>query len=334
LSSIVTGQIMENHQLKITAHIAVIVPAYKVEKQVQRVLLNIPSFVRTIIVVDDASPDATAAIVQSVNDPRIIYIRHKKNKGVGAAMKTGYQRAIEEGAEILVKMDGDDQMDPHQIVNLLKPIIKGSADFVKGNRFFHQAQLEKMPIIRRVGNWLLTFLVKAASGYWHVFDPSNGFTAVHASVWRLVNQDRISNDYFFESSLLIELRFLSAVVKDIAIPARYQDEQSLLSISKVLFSFPFRLVKAFFHRLLFQYYLYNFSFSSLAFLAGALFLLFGLVWGGWHWHESIKTQIPATTGTVLIAVLPVIFCMQLWIQAIAQDILDTPKEPIHPSLNE
>lgn len=314
-------------------HIAVIIPAYKVESQIKTVVENIPNFVKSIIVVDDASPDSTRTVLGQISDPRLKVLNHDKNQGVGGAMITGYDYAISIGAEIMVKMDGDDQMDPARIKDLIFPIINQDADFTKGNRFLHQTQLHSMPFIRRLGNWGLTFFVKAASGYWQIFDPTNGFTAMHISVWNNINQNRIAKDYFFESSLLSEMRYINSVVQDVYIPARYQDEESSLSIWKVLFSFPLRLLKTTFRRIIYQYYLYNFSFGSLAFILGMIFVLFGFMWGGVYWNESRITGIPATTGTVLIAVLPIILGVQLVLQAISQDMADLPKKPIQTIQN-
>jgi glycosyltransferase involved in cell wall biosynthesis len=313
-------------------YIAVIIPAYKVETKISRVIQSIPDFVRSIIVVIDGSPDRTAEIIQKISDPRLIVINHEKNQGVGGAMITGYNKALDLGADIMVKVDGDDQMDTARIIDLIRPIIKGEADFTKGNRFMHELQMKSMPLVRRIGNWGLTFLVKVASGYWNIFDPSNGFTAIHAQVWRFINQQRIAKDYFFESSLLVELRFLNAVVQDVYIPARYQDEESSLSIFRVLFTFPSRLIKATIRRFVYQYYLYNFSFGSLAFIVGLIFVIFGFVWGVVYWIKSINTGIPATTGTVLIAVLPIILGVQLLLQVVSQDIAEVPRKVIHNSL--
>lgn len=309
-------------------HIAVVIPAYKVEKHIRTVVENVPNFVKSIIVVNDASPDSTRLILKEIEDERLIILDHKENRGVGGAMISGYNHAVSRGAEIMVKMDGDDQMDPGKIEELVFPILNQDADFTKGNRFLHQAQLSSMPILRRIGNWGLTFLVKAASGYWQIFDPTNGFTAMHADVWKQINQSRIANDYYFESSLLAEMRYINAVVQDVYIPARYQDEKSSLSIWKVLFSFPFRLIRTTLRRIVYQYYLYNFSFASLALILGTIFVLFGFIWGIIYWVESKKSGIPATTGTVLIAVLPIILGMQLLLQAISQDMSDLPKKPI------
>ncbi len=309
-------------------HIAVIIPAYKVEKHINTVIMNIPPFVKSIIVVDDGSPDLTGSILKKISDPRLIILTHEQNRGVGAAMITGYDHAVAIGADILVKMDGDDQMDPDKLSDLIFPIVHQEADFTKGNRFLHQTQLQSMPLTRRIGNWGLTFMVKAASGYWQIFDPTNGYTAMHRCVWHNINKTRIARDYFFESSLLTEMRYINALVEDVYIPARYQEEVSSMSIWKVLFSFPLRLLKATVRRFIYQYYLYNFSFGSLALILGMLFILFGFVWGIVYWRESQITGIPATTGTVLIAVLPIILGVQLLLQAISQDMVEIPRKPI------
>lgn len=309
-------------------HIAVIIPAYKVEKHINTVIMNIPPFVKSIIVVDDGSPDLTGSILKKISDPRLIILTHEQNRGVGAAMITGYDHAVAIGADILVKMDGDDQMDPDKLSDLIFPIVHQEADFTKGNRFLHQTQLQSMPVTRRIGNWGLTFMVKAASGYWQIFDPTNGYTAMHRCVWHNINKTRIARDYFFESSLLTEMRYINALVEDVYIPARYQEEVSSMSIWKVLFSFPLRLLKATVRRFIYQYYLYNFSFGSLALILGMLFILFGFVWGIVYWRESQITGIPATTGTVLIAVLPIILGVQLLLQAISQDMAEIPRKPL------
>jgi glycosyltransferase involved in cell wall biosynthesis len=309
--------------------IFVIAPAYKVENQIARVVANVPAFVEKIVVVNDASPDGTQAVLDALDDPRLVVVRHERTQGVGGAMVTGYNQAMALGAEIMVKMDGDDQMDPGRVRDLVQPIIDGTADYTKGNRFLNQPQLERMPFIRRVGNWGLTFMMKAASGYWQIFDPSNGFTAIHAKVWQRLDRDRVARDYFFECSMLNEIHLQRAVVRDVPMPARYQDEDSSLSISRVLFSFPFRLLKALFRRIHTQYYLYNFTFVSIAILFSTLALLFGFIWGVCYWVKSVQTGIPSTTGTVLIAVLPIIIGMQLIFQAIAEDIRDIPTDPIH-----
>ena len=316
----------------IQTSIAVVIPAFRVEKQIQSVIQKIPPYVNYIIVVNDASPDETQAVVESIHHPNLFLVHHQNNQGVGGAMVSGYNKAVELGAEIIIKIDGDDQMDSNKIPDLIQPIIAGKADYTKGNRFLHATQLQRMPLLRRIGNWSLTFLVKLASGYWPIFDPANGYTALHAEVWKHLDQERIARDFFFETSMLINLRRLSAVIKDVHIPAIYQDEDSSLHISNILLTFPLRLLSGFFSRIYFQYFLYDFSYASLAFILAPILLLFGFLWGIWYWHQSNLSGVPATTGTVLIAVLPIILGMQLLLQGIAIDIGSTPDSCIYPEL--
>lgn len=314
--------------------IAVIIPAYKVENQIQKVLKSIPDFVKTIIVVNDASPDGTAEKVRLIKDSRVILLSHLKNKGVGGAMLSGYAYALEQGVDILVKVDGDGQMDPLYIPSLIKPIIEGETDYVKGNRFLHFHELKRMPLIRRIGNWTLTFMTKAASGYWNIFDPTNGYTAISARSIGLLDPKRISRNYFFETSMLCELRKQGAVVRDVPIPAIYNDEYSSLNISHQVLIFSANLFIRLINRVYYRYFLFDFNAGSLFIIAGSLLVLFGLIWGIIKWVISAQSGTPATTGTVLIAVLPVILGVQLLIQAIAWDINDTAKKDKFDNIQE
>lgn len=310
-------------------HIAVVVPAYRVEEHIAHVITNIPAYVRHIIVVDDCSPDGTAARVQPYLSSRVRLVRHRQNQGVGGAMLTGYAVALKLGAEIVVKMDGDDQMDPGYLPMLLLPILAGEADFTKGNRFVHVHALRHMPLARRVGNAGLTFLTKLASGYWNMFDPTNGYTAIHSSVLALLNTTMIARRYFYESSMLLELRHVQAVVQDVPMPARYGDEISSMSLRRVLVTFPFKLLRGFLRRLGWQYFLFDFNAASLLLILGLLMLLFGGIWGAYHWYLSYLTGIVATTGTVLLAVLPIILGVQFLIQALVLDIGSVPRRVLH-----
>jgi hypothetical protein len=189
-----------------------------------------------------------------------------------------------------------------------------------------------MPSGRRVGNAGLSFFTKLASGYWPVFDPTNGYTAIHASLVPALDRSRISERFFFETSMLLELGRLRAVVHDVPIPARYGGERSALSKRRAAGEFPPRLVAATWRRIQRQYFIQDFTPVSLFLVAGTLFLLFGVVWGAYHWAESIRFGVAATTGTVMLAVLPVIIGVQLLLQALAQDIGNVPTEPIHEEL--
>ncbi|MEN9933976.1 MAG: hypothetical protein RLZZ387_555 [Chloroflexota bacterium] len=314
------------------ASVAVVIPAYRVAGKIGRVVRGLPEYVRHVVVVDDASPDGAAAEVEPLCSQRVRLVRHHRNQGVGGAVLTGYATALALGAEVVVKMDGDDQMDPAYLPMLLLPIMRGDADYTKGNRFLHGYALGRMPLARRVGNFGLTFLTKAATGYWNIFDPTNGYTAIHARVLRLLDTDRIARRYLFETSVLLELRRLQAAVRDVPIPARYGDEVSSLSLRRALLDFPPALLHGLVRRLGHQYFLYDFTAASLLLLLAAPLLLFGVLWGTAHWYFSYATGVPATTGTVLLAVLPIILGVQFLAQALALDIGSVPRRPLHPDL--
>jgi len=245
--------------------IATVIPAYRVERDIESVLQNLPVYIKHIIVVDDASPDSTADLVAAAakKDDRITLIRHAENQGVGGAMVSGFRKAIELGAQIVIKIDGDGQMDSSHIPALIKPLIQGKADYVKGNRFHDFHSLQQMPLVRRVGNLGLSFLTKAATGYWNIFDPTNGFFAIRAEVLVQLPLERIDKRYFFETSMLANLYLLGAMVMDIPIPARYRNETSNLSVRHTLFEFPIKLFVTFSRRILLKYYIYDFSMMSL-----------------------------------------------------------------------
>jgi glycosyltransferase involved in cell wall biosynthesis len=308
------------------SRIAVVIPAYRVEKQIAQVVAKLPKAVDEIVIVNDCSPDGTAQALMEIKDRRVHVLTHLKNMGVGGAMLSGYSYALHLGCEVVVKLDGDDQMDPAYINTIIQPILNRQADYVKGNRFLHQAELTRMPLIRLIGNVGLTFLTKLASGYWNVFDPTNGYTAISGEKLGQLDPARISRNYFFETSMLCELRKLDAVVTDLPMPAIYQDEKSSVSIGRELFVFSSNLLRRFFHRMTRQYFLYNFSAVSLYMVLGTLLGLFGGIWGIVKWVKSVQTGIPATTGTVLLAVLPVILAVQFLTQAIALDIESVPSQ--------
>lgn len=312
--------------------IAVVIPAYRAEPYIAEVIRSVPGFVRDIVVVDDASPDGLAGAVEALRDPRVTLIAHPENRGVGAAVFTGYEKALALGAEIVVKLDADGQMDPAYLLPLILPILQGEADYTKGNRFLHPHHLRAMPRGRLFGNASLSFLTKIATGYWTIFDPTNGYTAIHASVARTLERGRLASRYFFESSMLIELSRLRAVVHDVYIPAVYRGEVSSLSKRHAVRDFPLRLLGATVRRILRHYFVRDFTAASLYILAGTVLVAFGAIWGIWHWVLGSQAGVPATTGTVMIAILPIILGTQLLLQAITLDIQGVPDRPIHPSL--
>lgn len=314
--------------------IAVVIPSFKTENEIVSVLNGIPSFVRHIIVVDDASPDSSADLVAAAakRNRRILLIRHEANQGVGGAMITGFKKALELGAEIVIKLDGDGQMDPQYIPALITPLIAGEADYAKGNRFRDFASLQQMPLIRRVGNLGLSFLTKAATGYWNIFDPTNGYFAIRTELLKQLPLDKIDKSYYFETSMLSRLYLLGAVVQDVTIPARYRNEISSLSIRRVLFEFPYKLVNTFFRRMILRYFIFDFSMMSIYLLTGIPLLLFGLIFGTIKWIQYAKIGIPAPTGTVILPTLAVILAIQILLSAIEIDLHATPRKAISKAL--
>lgn len=307
--------------------ISVVIPCYNVARQIERVICKIPDDITYIIAVNDCSTDETDCILSKLlqENKRLIYLKHEVNQGVGGAMITGFKKALELNCDIAIKMDGDGQMDHSNIHKLIKPISSGLADFSKGNRFRDFKALKNMPAFRRVGNLGLSFLIKAASGYWNVFDPTNGFIAIHKDTLSSINFTKIHKRYFFESSLLIELYYSNAVVVEVPMKAQYADEKSNLSISKTLFEFPPKLLYAFIRRVILKYFLFDFNIASLYILFGLPVFLFGAVYGITNYIKYASQNAPAPTGTVVIPTLLIILGFQLLLSAANYDVANYPK---------
>jgi dolichol-phosphate mannosyltransferase len=327
VAGVTEKQYLESQE-KLGSQVAVVIPMYRVEPYIKNVIESLPEWVSLIIAVDDASPDRSGEVVLELHDPRVILICHEENQGVGGAVLTGFEKAAQLGAHIAVKIDGDGQMNPQFLFNMVEPILSGEADYTKGNRFFHVIDIVKMPFIRRIGNLGLSFLTKAASGYWNVFDPTNGYVAINLETFRSLDSRHIHRRYFFETSMLIELNLARAVVVELSMPARYSGEVSSLSIRRATLEFPYQLARGLFRRIWLQYFVLDFSLGSLYLVVGTLMGLFGTAWGVRFWNKSILTGVPASTGTVMVAVLPVILGFQLLLQAIAYDIQNVPKNVI------
>lgn len=314
--------------------IVAVIPCYRVEKEIQSVLQDVPSYIRHIVVVDDASPDSTRDLVTASAkiDPRILLMRHPSNLGVGGAMITGYKKALELGAQVVVKIDGDGQMDMDHLPALLKPLVEGRADYTKGNRFRDFKSLQQMPFIRRVGNMGLAFLAKLATGYWNIFDPTNGFNAIRAEALAELPLEKLDRTYYFETSILANLYLIGAVVKDVPMPARYKGEVSSLLIHRILFEFPQKLFTTFLRRLVLKNFIYDFSMGTIYLLTGVPLLLLGLLFGLYKWIQYATAGIAAPTGTVMIPTLSVLLGIQLLLSAIEIDLRSVPTEPLSDPL--
>lgn len=309
--------------------LAVVIPCFRVKRHVLDVLHAIPAEVDRVYVVDDACPDGSGTHVQAhCSDPRVRVLVRNANGGVGAAMITGYRAALADGASIVVKLDGDGQMDPGRIPELVASLAGGYADYAKGNRFFDVSVVEKMPLKRLIGNALLTFLAKASTGYWNLFDPTNGYTAIHSSALSRLPLDKISGGYFFETDMLFRLRTIGAVIDDVPMDARYGDERSNLRVRREALPFLAGHVRNLGKRLLYGYFLRDFSLASVQLLLGLLLLAFGLVHGGWHWFESITSGVAATAGTVIISAVTLLAGLQLLLAFLAYDMASIPRLPL------
>ena len=310
--------------------LAVVIPCYKVSRQLGAVVGRISPDVLRVYCVVDGCPEGSGAIADELaaQDSRIQVLRHSTNQGVGAAVVTGYAQAIQDGMEIVVKLDGDGQMAPERIGELIEPILRGEADYVKGNRFFHLEDLRSMPWPRLIGNAGLSFLSKLSSGYWNLFDPTNGFTAIHHTAISLLPLNKISKRYFFESDILFRLNSLRAVVLDVPLKAYYADEESNLSIGNSLAVFPVLHARNFFKRLLYNYFLRDFNLASLNLVVGILLVSFGSVFGAVRWIRGYELNLVASPGTVMLAALPVVLGWQSLMGFINFDLSNVLRRPI------
>ena len=315
-----------------TVKVGVVIPAYRVAPQIEQVIRGIPPWIRSIVVVEDASPDDTAARVQALGDPRVTLIRHEKNQGVGGAMASGFAEALRRGLDIVVKMDGDGQMDPAYLPAVLAPLLEHRADMVKCNRYSSLAHVKQMPLVRLLGNAGLTFLVKSASGYWSTFDPANGYIAVRSSVLERIDLARLPKRYYFESGFLVELGILRAAVVDVPTMALYGEENSSLSVTRTLFEFPPRLLAGLVRRIFWRYYVHDFSAVSVFLLLGLPLFLAGAVLGCISYYRYASAGQFAPAGLVMLAALPIFVGFQLIIQAIVLDVQNVPRTPISPPL--
>ncbi|MBM3527013.1 MAG: glycosyltransferase family 2 protein [Alphaproteobacteria bacterium] len=313
--------------------IAVVIPCYKVQGMVLGVIARIGPEVGAIYVVDDACPERTGDLVErEVRDPRVRVIRHEQNGGVGAATLTGMTAAAADGADVLVKIDGDGQMDPALIPNFVAPIVVGEADYTKGNRFFAPEYLRGMPTARVIGNGLLSFAAKLSSGYWSVFDPANGFLAVHAAVFDLIPKDKLASRFFFESDLLFRLNLVRANVVDIPLRATYAGETSNLRARREAMPFLWYLTRNFCKRVIYSYFVRDFSIGSIYLLCGLPILLFGLIFGLTEWIAHVRSGALASAGTVMVAALPIIVGFQLVLAFFTFDVSNVPRTAIHPRI--
>ncbi|MFP8780606.1 glycosyltransferase family 2 protein [Hydrogenophaga sp. RWCD_12] len=318
----------------VNAKVGVVIPSYRVTAHILDVVTRVGPRCHAIYVVDDACPDGSGRFVQEhCRDPRVKVVFNEVNLGVGGAVMHGYRVAVDDGCDVIVKIDGDGQMAPELLPQFIDPILEGYADYTKGNRFFDLSEISQMPAVRLFGNAVLSFMSKISSGYWDVFDPTNGYTAIHARIVEHLPLDKISRRYFFESDMLFRLNTLRCVVLDVPMDANYGDEESNLKIKSIVFDFLFKHIRNFFKRIFYNYFLRDLSPASLELLAGPLLLLMGTVYGATQWQSSAQQNVMTAPGTVMLAALPVLMGFQLILAFLSHDMQSVPKVAIHRRLH-
>ena len=315
--------------------IAVAIPCYKVTQHVLGVIQGIGPEVHTIYAVDDACPDGSGRFIEKHNqDPRVRVLFNPENRGVGGAIVTAYKAAIADGVDIVVKIDGDGQMNPALLHHFVRPLLRGEADYTKGNRFFRPESVQGMPPVRLFGNAVLSFMTKLSCGYWNIMDPTNGYTAARTCVLAELPLDKLEQRYFFETDMLFRLNTVRAVVKDVPMDAVYADEESHLKVGKVLPEFLRKHASRLWRRYVYSYLVRDFNVGSVYSLVGLVLLTFGLFFGLYGWISGVQHAAPATSGTVMLAALPVIVGIQCWIAFLHHDVSNVPTEPVSGLLDE
>ena len=308
--------------------IVIVVPAFNEQAHVADVVRTAPKYADFVIVVDDGSTDATSAQAKraagSALGKRVFVLRHDKNLGVGAAIVTGHKKALELGADAVIVMAGDGQMPPQHAHALLEALDAGY-DYAKGNRFLGKGALRGMPALRVIGNMILTFLTKAASGYWQIFDPQNGYTAIRASALRALDLDSLAQNYVFENDLLVKLNIAGCRVKDVAIPARYANEKSGIKLWKFVPRAAWHLKKSFLKRIYEKYVLRDFHPIALFLFGGFALAAVGFVTGAWILWEKFTAHLSPSVGSVLLCLLPLVVGIQLLLTALILDVYETPR---------
>ena len=313
--------------------IAVAIPCYKVTQHVLGVIAAIGPEVHAIYAVDDACPDHSGNFIQTHNqDPRVKVLFNPENRGVGGAIITAYKAAIADGMDIVVKIDGDGQMNPALLPKFIRPLLRGEADYTKGNRFFRPESVQGMPPVRLFGNAVLSFMTKLSCGYWNLMDPTNGYTAARTCVLAELPLDKLEKRYFFETDMLFRLNTLRAVVKDIPMDSVYADEESNLKIGKVLPEFLKKHASRLWRRYVYSYLVRDFNVGTLYSLCGLLLVIAGSAFGAMHWFHSATSNHAATSGTVMIAALPVLIGIQCLIAFLHYDVSNVPADCLSQSL--
>jgi len=308
--------------------IAGIIPAYRAGATVCDVVREVRRHCDAVVVVDDACPERSGDLVaaQFADDPAVHVVRHETNGGVGRAMKSGFTECLRLGASVILKIDADGQMDPGYIPRFVE-LFEADPDliYVKGNRFANTDVLRRMPRLRLFGNGVLSLLVKFSSGYWNLLDPTNGYIAFNGLALAEIEIEQFADSYFFEISVLCALGLKNAHIAELEMTTIYGDEQSSLSIRKVVLEFPPRLFALFLRRILLRYFVFDVNLGTLYLVFGTLLMAAAAGLGIAEWIESAVAGLPRSTGTVMLVVLPALIGVQLFLNALMYDVQFAPR---------
>ncbi len=290
--------------------LAVVVPAYDEEQLVATTIRGIPDFVDKIIVVDDASRDGTADAARAAGDARVDVVTHERNAGVGAAIVTGYRRAVADGADVVCVMAADNQMDPDDLEGIALPVVRGEVEYAKANRLVSGQAWQVIPRSRYLGNAMLSFLTKIASGYWHVADSQSGYTAASREILDQLDLERIYPRYGFPNDMLVHLNVWNARVRDVtARPVYNVGEKSGIKIRKVVPRISWLLLKGFFWRMREKYVIRDFHPLVFFYVLGFLMTMLGLALGIVEVVLRFMGN-EVSVGTVVLVALLLIFGSQ------------------------
>jgi glycosyltransferase involved in cell wall biosynthesis len=298
--------------------VGVVVPAYNEELLLAETIRSIPPYIEKYYVIDDGSTDGTKEALNKIVDSRMVSVRHPKNMGVGAAIISGYKLALVDGMDIIAVMAGDNQMDPAELPRLLRPIIDGRADYTKGNRLVNKEFRKGMSRWRSFGNFLLTLITKIGSGYWHISDPQNGYTAISRKALEMLNLDSVYTYYGYCNDLLIKLNVIGIRVMDVAIPARYGNEKSSIKYSKFILKVAPMIFRGFLWRLKMKYVIQDFHPLVFFYGLGMIMVPAGLIFSVWTLAEKLS-QSPIPPDYPVMAGLITIMGLQFLLFAMLFD---------------
>ena len=284
--------------------ISIVIPVYNVGDSIIHLIDKIPEFIDQIYIIDDKCPMNTGKIYENSNkvSKRVKVIYNSNNLGVGGAVKVGYIESLNDNFDLIVKMDGDDQMDSGEIEKLVAPLLEGY-DYTKGNRFLNKTEIENYPPVRFYGNIFLSFLSKLSTGYWNIFDPVNGFTCIKKEIANKINFNEIDNGYFFETDLLFNLNLIKSKVADVPVNIKYfKDKKQNMSIPKETVSFFFKNISRIKRRIMYRYFKNNFTIGSFFGSMSFFLFLFTLTFGGYNWIKyGFILKLLAPTGIVILS---------------------------------